>query len=73
MPPVTVPLTDDARAFLLSVMNDQSADPRLRLDAAKTLYRGAADTGKKELKADAAKQAGSGKYAPRPAPLKLVG
>lgn len=32
-----VPITGDPKSFLMSVMNDQSIDMRLRIDAAKTL------------------------------------
>ena len=72
LPPVSVPKTDDAAAFLVSMMNDQGADPRLRLDAAKTLYRGAADIGKKDQQSEKAKKAGAGKFAAAAPPLKLV-
>lgn len=70
--PVVVPVTPDAATFLASVMNDQAADPRLRIDAAKALLRSASDVGKKSIQADAAKKAGGGKFAPAAAPLKLV-
>ncbi|AZL74536.1 terminase small subunit [Pseudomonas oryziphila] len=58
--------TDDPRAFLTELMNADGADMRMRLEAAKTLmpysHGKVADQGKKEQKADAAKEAGKGKY-----------
>lgn len=61
--------------FLLSVMNDNEIDDKLRLDAAKTaaqychLKKG--DGGVKDEKAEAAKKAGAGKFGAS-APPRLV-
>ncbi|MCY1454435.1 hypothetical protein D9M71_715020 [compost metagenome] len=57
-------------------MNEQAAEPRLRVDAAKALmpyiHGKVADQGKKEAVADAAKQAGKGRYAQGKPPLSIV-
>ena len=62
--------------FLLSVMNDNEADDRLRLDAAKTaaqyMHAKKGEGGKKEEQKDAAKKAAN-KFAALPPPLKVVG
>lgn len=67
---------DDPRDFLVAVMNEQAAEPRLRVDAAKALmpyiHGKVADQGKKEAVADAAKQAGKGRYAQGKPPLTIV-
>lgn len=67
---------DDPLKFLTDVMNDVSADARLRADAAKALmpymHKRLGEAGKKEEAADAAKKAGN-KFAVQPPPLKLVG
>jgi hypothetical protein len=63
--------------FLLSVMNDNEIEDRLRLDAAKTaaqychLKKG--DGGVKDEKQEAAKKAGAGKFGAAPPPLRVVG
>lgn len=61
--------------FLLSVMNDNDVEDRLRLDAAKTaaqyVHAKKGDGGKKDEQADKAQKAAS-KFAPSAAPLKLV-
>ena len=62
---------DDAASFLKAVMNDSGTDSKLRVDAAKALLRGSSEVGKKELKQEAAKRAGSGKFGAS-APPKLV-
>ena len=59
--------SDDPKAFLLGVMNDLEADPKLRVDAAKSLMpflygRVAAAHGKKGEKQEAAKVAAKGKF-----------
>ncbi|AJG13790.1 hypothetical protein RK21_02282 [Pseudomonas plecoglossicida] len=58
--------TDDPKAFLTELMNADGVDMRMRLEAAKTLmpysHGKVADQGKKEQKAEAAKEAGKGKY-----------
>lgn len=56
----------DPRAFLLAAMNDGELDPKLRIDAAKALmpfeFAKKGESGKKELQAEAAKQAGAGRF-----------
>ena len=58
------------------MMNDLEADPKLRLDAAKALasftVAKPGEGGKKDQKADAAKQAGQGRFAAAPPPLRAV-
>lgn len=59
--------SDDPKVFLLGVMNDLEADPKLRVDAAKSLMpflygRVAAAHGKKGEKQEAAKVAAKGKF-----------
>lgn len=62
--------------FLLTVMRNPMLDDKLRIEAAKTaaqychLKKG--DGGIKEEKAEKAKKAGQGKFAPAPAPLRMV-
>ncbi|MGE8338122.1 terminase small subunit [Pseudomonas laurylsulfatiphila] len=67
---------DDPRDFLVAVMNEQDAEPRLRVDAAKALmpyiHGKVADQGKKEARQDAAKQASKGKFAQGKPPLSIV-
>jgi phage terminase small subunit len=67
---------DDPRDFLKAVMNQPEVEPRLRVDAAKALmpyvHGKVADQGKKEAVADAAKQAGKGRYAQGKPPLTIV-
>ena len=66
----------DPRDFLAAVMNERSAEPRLRVDAAKALmpyiHGKIADQGKKDAIADAAKRTGKGKYAQGRPPLSIV-
>lgn len=61
--------------FLLSVMNDNRIEDRLRIDAAKTaaqyIHAKKGEGGKKEEQQNAAKMAGGGKFAAA-APPKLV-
>lgn len=56
----------DPRAFLLAAMNDAELEPKLRIDAAKALmpfeFAKKGESGKKEQQADAAKQAGAGRF-----------
>jgi phage terminase small subunit len=56
----------DPRAFLLAAMNDVELEPKLRIDAAKALmpfeFAKKGEGGKKEQQADAAKQAGTGRF-----------
>jgi phage terminase small subunit len=67
----------DPLDYLMSVVNDIEADPRLRVRAAvaaaqyKHVKRG--DGGKKEETAEKAVKAGQGKFKAAPSPLKLVG
>jgi phage terminase small subunit len=67
---------DDPRDFLVAVMNEQAAEPRLRVDAAKALmpyiHGKVADQGKKEARQDAAKEVGKGRYAQGKPPLSVV-
>lgn len=68
---------DDAEAFLLALIKDQSADLRTRLEAAKALlpYQKPkmGEVGKKDVKKDAAAAAASGRFAaPTPPKLTLV-
>ncbi|MOA34304.1 hypothetical protein D3C78_1556710 [compost metagenome] len=62
--------------FMRQMMNDLEADPKLRLDAAKALagftVPRPGEAGKKGQKADAAKQAGLGRFASAPPPLRAV-
>ncbi|WP_405044906.1 terminase small subunit [Paraburkholderia sp. USG1] len=71
----TILTFSDPKAFLLAAMNDQNTEPKLRIDAAKTLmpfvHAKVGEAGKKDAKADAAKKAGAGKFAAT-APPKLV-
>lgn len=61
--------------FLLSVMNDNAIEDRLRLDAAKTaaqyVHPKKGEGGIKDAKQDAAKRAGTGKFGAA-APPRLV-
>lgn len=65
----------DPKAFLVAAMNDGRTEPKLRVDAAKALmpfvHAKLGEAGKKDVKADAAKKAGTGKFASA-APPKLV-
>jgi phage terminase small subunit len=72
---IEIPPTDDPVEFLTKVMNEPAADLRLRMDAAKAMlpfkHKKLGEGGKKDIKADAAKTAGAGKFSPT-APPKLV-
>ena len=72
---IEIPPTEDPVEFLTKVMNEPAADLRLRIDAAKAMlpfkHKKLGEGGKKEVKADAAKTAGGGKFSPT-APPKLV-
>jgi phage terminase small subunit len=74
--PVVIDASPDPQKFLLDLMNDPAADPRMRLEAAKALmpfmHGKPGASGKKEERAQAAKKAGTGKFAPVAAPLRLV-
>lgn len=56
----------DPRAFLWAAVNDLEMEPKLRIDAAKALmpyeFAKKGEGGKKEQQAEAAKQAGSGRF-----------
>jgi phage terminase small subunit len=74
--PVVVETSADPQKFLLDLMNDPAADPRMRLDAAKALmpfmHGKPGASGKKDERQAAAKKASTGKFAPVAAPLRLV-
>ena len=65
----------DPKEFLLSIVSDECADPRVRIDAAKALlpymHPKLGEGGKKEERANAAKKVAGGKFAPSEPP-KLV-
>ena len=67
---LTVPTTSDPKEFLLSVMDSDEADARMRMDAAKALmpfmHLKLGEGGKKEQKQDATKAALGGKFAVKP-------
>lgn len=67
----------DPLDFLQRIMQDENADPTLRVRAAITVaqykHTKLADGGKKLNAQDAADKAADGKFTPRRAPLKLVG
>lgn len=70
----TLPKTEDAQEFLIALMNDPKAGIKARLEAAKALqpfqHAKIGEKGKKETKADGAKQAAAGTdaYATRKPP-----
>jgi phage terminase small subunit len=68
-------LHKDPKAFLLAAMNDTELEPKLRIDAAKALmpfvHTKRGEGGKKEQAAENAKNAASGRFAPK-VPPKLV-
>jgi phage terminase small subunit len=73
----SIPVTDDARTFLMALMNDSEADIKLRLEAAKCLmpYQHAkpSQAGKKIEQANAAQKViASGKFAASAPPLRSV-
>jgi phage terminase small subunit len=67
---------DDPLIFFKAMMNDLEADPKLRLEAAKSLAAFTVlkptESGKKDQKADAAKNAGAGRYGTGAPPLRAV-
>lgn len=75
-PTVEISANDDPKAFLVALMNDVSADARLRSDAAKALlpyvYQKLGEGGKKEERANASKNAAKGKFAPKDPPKLVV-
>lgn len=74
-PHIPAPAADPLE-FMRQMMNDLEADPKLRLDAAKALaaftVTKPGEAGKKDQKADAAKQAGQGRFSAAPPPLRAV-
>jgi phage terminase small subunit len=67
--------SNDPLIWLTSVMQDDSADMKLRLDAAKAIIpfvHTRADTAKKPQAAAAAKKASTGKFAASAPPLRVV-
>lgn len=66
---------DDPAKFLRAVMNDSGSEAKLRVDAAKALmpfvHQKLGEGGKKNAKAEAAKKAAGGRFAPK-SPPKLV-
>ena len=73
--PVAIEASPDPQKFLLDLMNDPAADPRMRLDAAKALMpfmHNKPGTGKKDERQAAAKTASGGKFSPVAPPLRLV-
>ena len=71
-----LPATNDPLAFLLALVNEPTADMRLRLNAAVAampyVHAKAVEAGVKDRKQDAAKKASAGKFAPSHAPVRLV-
>ena len=71
-----LPATNDPLAFLLALVNEPTADMRLRLNAAVALmpyvHAKAGETGKKDAKQDAAEKAASGKFVSTNPPVRLV-
>lgn len=67
---------DDPQDFLKAMMNDAAEDPKLRLDAAKTLmpyvHSRKGESGKKDARKDAAAAAASGRLAPKQPPRLVV-
>lgn len=68
--------TGDPREFLLALMADESAELRLRIDAAKALmpflYERKREAGKKGQAAEKAKATGAGRFAPKAPPARVV-
>jgi phage terminase small subunit len=66
----------DPKAYLLAAMNDHEMDPKLRVDAAKSLmpfmHQRKGETGKKENKLEEAKDAAGGRYGTGKPPLRSV-
>jgi phage terminase small subunit len=71
-----LPITDDPLAWLLALMNEPSAKVFDRRNAAQTavpyVHGKKGEAGKKEQKADAAKQVSKGKYGQGKPPLTVV-
>ena len=77
IPLIEVSPSDDPKAFLISIMNDQDADARMRIDAAKCLmpfvHLKLGEGGKKEQKQDAAKVVASRFASAQPPKLVAAG
>ena len=71
-----LPSTDDPLVWLLALMNEPRAKVFDRRNAAQTavpyIHGKKAEAGKKEQKAEAAKEAGKGKYSQSKPPLTVV-
>lgn len=71
-----MPFTDDPLEWLLALMNEPRAKVFDRRNAAQTavpyIHGKKGDSGKKDQKAAAAKEAGKGRFAPRSAPKMVV-
>lgn len=74
--PALSQMFSDPKDFLRAMMNDAGEDPRLRLEAAKTLmpyeHGKVADKGKKESKQGAAREASAGRFSAARPPLRSV-
>ena len=74
--PIVLPDAETPLAFLLSVMNDNAADPALRVKAATSaaqyLHTRKQDGGKKDEQIEAAKRVAAGKFGASAPPPKLV-
>jgi phage terminase small subunit len=62
----------DVKDFLTKVMRGHIEPSDAQLKAATVLYGKKAEAGVKDAKAEAAKQAGKGRFAAAPAPLRMV-
>lgn len=62
----------EADAYLRTVWNDPNIETVLRIKAAEIIFRGGEKKGKKDEKADRARQAGQGRFAPSRPPLAVV-
>lgn len=73
---IEIPETEDPKVFLTALMNCPKAGVKARLEAAKALlpfeHSKVGEKGQKEKRAEAAKEAGKGKYGTAPAPLRSV-
>ncbi len=69
-------LTSDPKDVLVAIMNDIEEDPKLRLEAAKSLmpyaHKKLGDQGKKEAGKAAAGAVATGRFAPPAPPLRMI-
>jgi hypothetical protein len=77
LPPLAAsPANQTPLEFLLSTMRDESADPKMRLDAAKSaapfIHSRAGEIGVKDQKQEAAKKASTGKFAASKPPANII-